>query len=248
MGKSKTTFPNDTPRRDPHGVQRSRLRKKIVNPTMLSPTQSIMPHQSIEILLASSSPRRRELLAQAGIDFEAIDPGIDDGQLRSGAVSPAQWVIALAAMKARAGLDRAGELGMEPGIVIGADTICVLDGNLIGQPTDEDDARSILRSFVNRSHEVLTGVALLWSGGTRRELFVERAAVAWGAIDDQQIERYLATGLWRGKAGAYNLDERLADGWPITFEGDPGTIVGLPLDALVPRLDRLRDRRNGSAA
>lgn len=215
---------------------------------MLSPTQSIMPRQSTEILLASTSPRRRRLLADAGVECTTIDPGLDDGQLTSGPVSPAQWVSALAAMKARAGLDRAAELGIEPRIVIGADTICVHRGELIGQPTDEDHARDIIRSFVQTTHEVLTGVALLTHSGAQRELFVERAEVSWGALGDDQIERYLASGLWRGKAGAYNLHERLDEGWPITFLGDPTTIVGLPMDALLARLDRLERWRDGSAA
>ena len=215
---------------------------------MLSPTRSIMPRQSTEILLASTSPRRRQLLAQAGVDFTAIDPGLDDGQLTSGPVSPAQWVGALAAMKARAGLDRAGELGLEPVVVIGADTVCVHRSELIGQPADAAHARAILRSFVSTTHEVLTGVALLTHAGARRELFVERAAVSWGAVSDDQIERYIASGHWQGKAGAYNLTERLDAGWPISYRGDPGTIVGLPMATLLPRLDRLRCQCDGSAA
>ncbi|MCB9845389.1 MAG: Maf family protein [Phycisphaeraceae bacterium] len=188
------------------------------------------------IVLASTSPRRRDLLSRTGLTFETIDPGIDDGDLEPGAASAGAIAMALAHLKARAGQERARELGLHARIVIGADTLCVQRGTLIGKPEDACDAREIIEGFENDDHEVVTGVSILDLEGSRRDLFVERAFVRVGTIGMERIDEYLATGLWMGKAGAYNLEERLAAGWPIEFEGDAGTIVGLPVRRLMERL------------
>lgn len=183
------------------------------------------------LVLASTSPRRTQLLRDRGLDHEVRNPGIDDGRLRpGGAATPASWVASLAYLKARAGADQ------EPDgtLVLGADTICVHDGRIIGQPRDADEARRTLLAFEGRHHEVYTGVALIES--SRRDIFVDRARVRVGELGPERIESYVASGMWKGKAGAYNLGERLAAGWPITFEGDPTTIVGLPMTMLTQRL------------
>ena len=187
------------------------------------------------LLLASRSPRRRDLLATYGIEHDVVDSGVDDSELTYHGPDPAAWARALAYLKARAGAAHA-----KPGqIVLAADTICVLGDEVIGQPRDRDDAERILRSFVGTTHDVLTGVALVPADRSWRDIFVDRAAVTWGGIPDDEIERYLDSGAWFGKAGAYNLEERLRAGWAITYEGDPTSIVGLPMEALLPRLDRL---------
>ncbi len=184
--------------------------------------------------LASNSPRRRELLAGAGIEFNAAHPGLDDGQLAAGSIDPERWVMALAYLKAAS----AWRSGSTPGasVVLGADTIVVQDGQTFGQPTDADDARRMLMAMRDADHDVLTGVALIDARTGLREIFADRALVHVGHISDDEIELYVASGLWRGKAGGYNLSERLAAGWPITFEGDPGTIMGLPMQTLPDRL------------
>ena len=99
-----------------------------------------------------------------------------------------------------------------------------------------DDARRMLLTMRDADHEVYTGVALLDARTGMRDLYVDRAIVHVGHISDEAIEEYVASGQWRGKAGAYNLAERLSAGWPITFEGDPGTIMGLPMRTLPGRL------------
>ena len=160
---------------------------------------------------------------------------MDDGVLVRGDVTAAQWVAALAYFKAAAGMERLHqEHATGRCVVLGADTICVQDGQIIGQPRDADHARAILRQFENATHDVLTGVALI--DLNTRDLFVDQARVHVGDLGDERINEYVATDLWRGKAGGYNLQERLEAGWPIRYEGDPTTIVGLPMAMLGQRL------------
>ena len=190
-----------------------------------------------KVFLASSSPRRRLLLEQAQVPFAWASPGIDDATLVRGEVSPAQWVASLAFLKASAGLVTLPvQSPVVQWLVLGADTLVARDGLLLGQPRDAEDARQILRVLGDGPHEVLTGVAILDPVRGRREIFVDRAISNLGKLSEDMIESYIASGQWQGKAGAYNLDERLAAGWPIEFSGDPATIVGLPMQRLVPRL------------
>lgn len=191
------------------------------------------------VALASRSPRRRELLTSHGVRHEVIDADIDDGELAPGDQNPRSWVMALAYLKAHAGaVGSRGATVLDGAIFLGADTVCVKDGHIIGQPADEADARRILHLFRDTDHEVLTGVALLNTRSGQRDMFVDVAHVHVGHVSDQQIEAYLASGQWRGKAGAYNLSERLEAGWPITYQGDPTSIMGLPMETLTARLTR----------
>lgn len=198
------------------------------------------------LVLASRSPRRRHLLDDAGIEAESIDPGIDDAELRPGSVSPSVWVASLAFLKARSGL--ASRVWDGPVVVLGADTVCVCDGEVLGQPADAAEAERMLRRFEGRAHEVLTGVALVASTHALREVFVDRSVVRFGSLSDEQRSSYLASGGWRGKAGGYNIAERLADGWPIQFDGDETSIMGLPMEALGPRLASFTRQILGSGA
>jgi len=118
----------------------------------------------VRVILASTSPRRRQLLAEAGVAFDVLDPRVEDGELlRARGTSVAQWVCALSYLKALGG---ARELARsEPGggaaVVIGADTLVELDGRVVTKPTGPEDARLMLRSMLGRWHEVLTGVSLV---------------------------------------------------------------------------------------
>ena len=218
-----------------------------IQPAMPHGSEHFIPRRSDQpasdlprIHLASTSPRRRELLAAAGIEFDAAHPGLDDGQLAPGSIDPERWVMALAYLKAASALHTKSVPGAC--IILGADTIVVQDGRTFGQPTDAADARRMLVAMRNADHDVLTGVALIDPRTGAREIFADRAIVHVGHISDDEIERYIASDLWRGKAGAYNLSERLAAGWPITFEGDPGTIMGLPMRMLPDRLRAFASR------
>lgn len=196
----------------------------------------------LALYLASASPRRRLLLAEAGFDPTLAPPGVDDAELTPGRIEPVQWPAALAYLKACAGWRRLTGGGVDPGVVIGADTIVVEDGQIIGQPRDADHARAIIRRLEGAGHAVITGVALLKTDARPREwrvVFADEAHVSVGDVGAERIDDYVASGEWAGKAGAYNLVERVEAGWPITYEGDPGTIMGLPMRMLEPMLEAL---------
>jgi len=190
------------------------------------------------VVLASSSPRRREMLADAGVTHRVHPAVIDDGELVPGHETSAdQWVVSLAYLKAISSSRTIQDADLDGQmVIIGADTVCVQDGEIIGQPDDRDHAREIIKLMSGATHEVLTGVAILDPRTGKRDLFVDRSIVTVGQIQDQEIESYLDSELWRGKAGAYNITERLAAGWPITFTGDETSIVGLPLSRVIERV------------
>lgn len=196
------------------------------------------PEQVHDLWLASRSPRRLTLLRDAGIEVKVIRTGLDDALLKPGSVGLVHWTVALAYFKARA----AGELlwsralksghGAGISLVIGADTLVGLHDHVIGQPTDADDAGRIIRQLSAAEHTVTTGVAVLDLRSGRRDVFCDTAVVHVGSLTDEQIDTYVQSGNWQGKAGAYNLSERIEAGWPITYEGDPATIMGLPMRLL----------------
>ena len=170
------------------------------------------------------------MLAAASIDHQVRAPEIDDGCLRAGSVAARDWVRVLAVMKARS------VTGVSRGTLLGADTVCTMDGVLIGQPADADDAAAMIHSMCGRAHEVLTGWCLRTADGRAIRSGCEVATVRVGDIDDEEIDAYLAGGDWRGKAGGYNLEDRLEAGWPLACEGDPTSVMGLPMERLAKEL------------
>jgi septum formation protein len=204
------------------------------------------------IVLASRSPRRRQMLMEAGIDVTVNPPDLDDGVLRSGCVRPEAWVMALAYLKARrvaamlrneqdcwgAGRPDDSLWSAMRGTVLGADTVCVAASQVLGQPRDAADARRMLELLRDSQHVTLTGVCLLTPSVGRRAWLWDAATVHVGDLSPDQIDSYLASGDWRGKAGAYNLSERIESGWPVTCDGDPTTVMGLPMRKLTAILAR----------
>ena len=99
----------------------------------------------------------------------------------------------------------------------------------------------MLAALRDETHETITGVCLISLADGRRWLLVDRATVRYGHVSDKEIDRYVRSGEWRGKAGAYNLQDRFSAGWPIECEGDPATVMGLPMRRLQPWLARVRE-------
>ncbi|MDE6956075.1 MAG: Maf family protein [Oscillospiraceae bacterium] len=175
----------------------------------------------MSIILASNSPRRRELLAQIGIrDFQILSPDVDEA-VESG-LSPARMVETLSLRKARAAAGRAGA----EDLIIAADTVVALDGRVLGKPRDQGEAFAMLSALSGREHRVYTGVTVL--GGGRAATEHEETAVAFRALSPEEIRDYIATGEPMDKAGAYGIQgvgALLVQG----IRGDYCNVVGLPL-------------------
>jgi septum formation protein len=181
---------------------------------------------SLPLVLGSSSPRRRELLARAGLAFEVIAADIDERAHPGEA--PRALAERLAREKAAAVAARVGPAPRR--LVLGADTIVVLDGDVLGKPQDAEHAVRLLSRLVGRTHVVLTGVALVASGGDRdvRSVVVE-SRVAMRAAGEPEIRRYVATGEPLDKAGAYAAQGRGRD-FIDRIDGSESNVIGLPID------------------
>jgi septum formation protein len=181
----------------------------------------------VRLILASASPRRRELLARLGVPFE-VRPSSVDERLIPGVPAPTQ-AMAFARAKARDVGDRLRAAGDVPALVLGADTLVVLDERPLGKPGSRDEARAMLRALRGRSHEVVTAVVLRLEVSEGRETTATvTSRVLMRAYTDREIDTYVATGEPDDKAGAYavqgegaHLVERV--------EGCYTNVVGLPL-------------------
>lgn len=194
-----------------------------------------------DVVLASSSPRRQAILAAAGVRFEVLPPAIDDALLPAATDDPARLTMGLAWFKARqvlAALDARGG-SAAPRLVLAADTVCVVDGRIVGKPADADHARAMVRSLEGRPHDVVTGLCIVDRRSGGRSLLADRATVTLGALPAGELDRYVAGGGWSGKSGGYNYAERVAAGWPLSCAGDPETVMGLPSRLAVPLLAAL---------
>lgn len=183
------------------------------------------------LILASASLRRAELLHAAGIAFEIVPAEIDERPLNGEA--PAAYVERLAREKARAISSRDSEAE-----VLAADTTVVIDGLILGKPVDDAEAREMVARLSGRTHEVLTGVALIRDG--RMVSAVETTRVRFAPMSDADIDWYIASGEPRGKAGAYAI-QGLASRFVDWIEGSYSNVVGLPV-ALVWKLLRRLER------
>ncbi len=173
------------------------------------------------------------MLSESGIDVLVSPPQIDDGLFSCGSISVARWVQSLAVMKAQ----NVKVLQNETvGTVLAADTVCVVEGVIVGQPDDATTAKKMIQSMVNRRHEVYTGWCLLSLEEETIYTEYDVAAITIGVVSEHEITKYIATNQWQGKAGGYNLSERIESGWPIECEGDPTSVMGLPMVRLLKEL------------
>ncbi len=175
------------------------------------------------IVLASKSPRRAEILRAVGWDFEAVASNVDETRRESeDAVS---YVKRLAQAKAET---VAREISGDA-LVLGADTVVVIDGEILGQPRDDDDARRMLKLLSGKWHEVLTGMALV-RGGNAPHIMVDQQTtrVHFAELSSDEIDWYVSTGEPNGKAGAYAIQGRGAL-FIREIQGDYFNVVGLPL-------------------
>ncbi len=177
-------------------------------------------HLREKLILASSSPRRKELLDAVGWPYEAIVAGIDESLRPNEA--PAVYVQRLARSKAEAVAER-----VQSGLILGADTTVVINDEILGQPLDDEDARRMLKLLNGKWHEVLTGVAVVRAGGETRVDY-ESTRVRFAEMAEREIDWYVSTGEARGKAGAYGI-QGAAGLFIEEIQGDYFNIVGLPI-------------------
>jgi septum formation protein len=187
---------------------------------------------TLRVILASQSPRRRELLTLIGIAHDVMPADINE-DVRAGEL-PAAYTERLAREKAAAIESKIGN--DQHTLVIAADTTVVVDRDILGKPTDAADARAMIRRLAGREHIVMTGIAV--ARGGRVESAVEEVGVTFRALSDEEIARYVATGEPMDKAGAYGIQ-----GWGATIvervDGDYFSVMGLGLRRTIELMARL---------
>jgi septum formation protein len=174
------------------------------------------------IILASRSPQRQALLSALGLDFEIADPAIEElteGEPRDLVVENARWKAAAVATKAKPGT-----------VVIAGDTEVVIDGEVLGQPENEAEARRHLERLSGRDHEVLGGLALLGLDEPRDG--IEASTVTFRELEPALISAYLASGEWNGRAGSYAI-QGLGSALVSAVKGDISNVIGLPIPLLL---------------
>jgi septum formation protein len=178
-----------------------------------------------QLLLASGSPRRREMLTQIGVPFTTLSADIDETPLAD--ETPAAYVLRLARGKADAGLlQLANDPAYPTACVLGADTAVVLDGRILGKPADEAEALAMLAALSNREHEVLTAVAVVHEERCETRTVISR--VRFREIPEDEARRYWASGEPCDKAGGYGI-QGLGAVFVENLSGSYSAVVGLPL-------------------
>lgn len=200
-----------------------------------------------KIILGSASPRRRELLAQIGAEFEIR---VSEKEEIYHSEKPEEIVCELALMKAENVASELIEAERAGGVVLGADTVVVLEGRILGKPSDEEDAARMLSALQGRSHEVYTGVAVLEYADQRenspvvgpepikKENYAVETRVYVNPMTEQEIREYIATGDPMDKAGAYGIQGRFA-AYIDRIEGDYYNVVGLPVSRVYRTLKEM---------
>ena len=190
------------------------------------------PQLPAPLILASSSPRRRQLLTSAGYEFDIVPPreeaecGVCSGE------TPPELVARLAYQKAADVSTRVG-----PSIILACDTICECQGQVLGKPRDEDHARRMLEMLSGRRHRVFSGLCLWHVPDGEPVVRVDETTLRMDPLSRQQIEEIVASGAWEGKAGAFGYQDGLD--WVHVEQGSETNVVGLPMELLSRMLGEL---------
>jgi septum formation protein len=186
----------------------------------------------MKLILASSSPRRAEILANAGLPFSVLSSAVDESPY------PGETPAALVQRLANAKADLVTARAVGPAIILAADTVVVLDDKILGKPSSIEDARHMLQQLSGRTHSVLTGVALVRLPDGERRQFIESTLVHFRPIMDEELSSYLATAEPYDKAGAYAI-QGIAGRYIPRIEGCYFNVVGLPLSRVLAELKAL---------
>lgn len=178
------------------------------------------------LVLASASPRRAELMRDAGYLFQIAHPPEDDPAELELELPPVQLAEFFSRMKAKSVAPM-----FTDELIIGADTIATLEGRIFGKPADRAGAKRILQSIAGTTHQVITGVTVIDSGSGKTMTRHDVTQVTMRPLSDAEIEGYLDTSAWRGKAGAYGIQDH-GDKFVTSIEGSFTNVVGLPMELL----------------
>lgn len=186
-----------------------------------------------KLILASASPRRKELLAQAGFSFQVLAANADENIAET---EPEHIVKKLSERKASAAMNLWKEQGnlADVAVILGADTIVVQDHMILGKPSSREDAAAMLHKLQGKSHSVYTGVTLIWvneDAQLQQITLAEKTEVEFYSMTDEEILEYTATGECDDKAGAYAI-QGLAMKYIRKIDGDYHNVVGLPVAAI----------------
>jgi len=188
----------------------------------------------MQLILASTSPRRRQLLTEAGYAFRAVAPKLDESAFPRTAATTRGYAEELALAKARSVAP-----DFPDALVIGADTLCDLDGEVVGKAADASEAERITRRLFSRPHLVVTGLALLRLRDAIEIVRSDVTTVYPRQLTESQIAAHVAGGAWEGKAGAYAIQE-VGDAFVERIEGSFTNVMGMPMELLQRLLDGLR--------
>jgi septum formation protein len=201
----------------------------LVNDRIVAREKKITAATAPGLILASASPRRRQLLADASVKFEAVESGIDERR-KEGESGPA-FARRMACEKALAVSAQRGDT-----LVLGADTVVEIDGEILGKPRDAAEARRMLRMLSGRVHRVFTGFALA-RGGAIVESASIVSTVRFRELSEPEVERYIATGEPYDKAGGYAVQGDAGD-FIAAVEGSIANVMGLPIDEVLEAVRR----------
>jgi len=191
----------------------------------------------LRLILASGSPARRELLERTGIPF-TVQPAHIDEPTGAGFTDPRHYVHTVAWLKAAAVAKQVAE-----GVILAADTVGWLEGQVIGKPADEADARRILTTLGGREHELWTGVVLWRRPDDVQLCWQERSRVVCKKMSRAELDAYLATRQWQGCSGAYAIQEK-DDPYVQLRSGSISNVIGLPMASLMRNLELLTKMPN----
>lgn len=193
---------------------------------------------SKKIILASASPRRRELLAQIGMTFTVMP---SDAEEKGESDTQEKMVKELSGQKARDIFNKLSRKEQSEALVIGADTVVSLDGQIMGKPGNKETAVRMLTDLQGRTHQVYTGVTLLWqqeeTGEVRESSFFEKTEVTMFPMSEAEIHEYVDTGEPMDKAGAYGIQGKCA-AFIKEISGDYNNVVGLPIGRLYQEIKK----------
>ena len=188
---------------------------------------------SVQFILASKSPRRRELLKKAGYKFEVAEPLINEKDFAAEKTSPCEYAKRLALAKAMSIAQKFQEK-----FVVGADTIVDFQGRIIGKPADAAQAEKIVRMLFNAPHRVITGLAIICKRKNLEIVDSDTTIVYPRPMTEEQLAEHISSGVWRDKAGAYAIQEN-SDRFVEKIEGSLTNVMGMPMELFEQLLKRI---------